>query len=127
MTNQSGIGRGYYSEDNLQVLTAWMLEEFNKENIHISSVEHCNHSPESNCFCRKPQTGMVDRTSSTYNIDLENSWLIGDKQSDIDLAKNSMIKNSIAMGERIIENSTFTFKTILECKLFLEENNVKIR
>ena len=126
VTNQSGIGRDYYSEEDFQKLTAWMSEEFKKENIHIVSVHHCNHAPEENCACRKPQTGMVDEILSQHAIDLENSWLIGDKQSDIDLARNSKILQSIAIGERKIENATYSFKTILECKLFLEENKVII-
>ena len=127
VTNQSGIGRSYYSEEDFQILTLWMLDEFKKENIKIMSVEHCNHAPEANCACRKPQIGMVKNILSKHDIDLENSWLIGDKQSDIDLAINSNIKHSIAIGERKIENSSFTFKTILECKLFLEENQAIIK
>jgi D-glycero-D-manno-heptose 1,7-bisphosphate phosphatase len=126
VTNQSGIGRGYYSEEDFQTLTSWMLEKFKKENIKIVSVEHCNHAPEANCHCRKPQIGMVENILSSHNISLEHSWLIGDKQSDIDLAKNSNIKNAIAIGERKIGNATLAFKTILECKLFLEENKAII-
>lgn len=127
VTNQSGIGRSYYSEEDFQLLTLWMLDEFKRENIKIMSVEHCNHAPEENCACRKPQIGMVENILAQYEIDLENSWLIGDKQSDIDLAINSNIKHSIAIGERKIENSSFSFKTILECKLFLEENQAIIK
>ena len=122
VTNQSGIGRGYYGEEDFQRLTAWMLDEFKREKIEIVSVEHCNHAPEEQCGCRKPATGMVDKILKNNEIDLANSWLIGDKQSDIDLAINSNIKHTIAIGERKIENATLSFKTILECKLFLEEN-----
>jgi len=120
VTNQSGIGRGYYREEDFQKLTVWMLGEFKKEQIDIVCVEHCNHAPEANCGCRKPQTGMVDRIRSNYAIDLENSWLIGDKQSDIDLAHNAKIGHTIAIGEREITNVNYSFKTILECnqKLF---------
>ena len=116
VTNQSGIGRGYYREEDFQTLTSWMLDEFKKENIDIMSVHHCNHAPEKNCACRKPRTGMVDKILSQHAIDLENSWLIGDKQSDIDLAHNAKIGNSIAIGEREMVNFTFSFKTIAECK-----------
>ena len=126
VTNQSGIGRGYYREEDFQTLTSWMLDAFKKENINIVSVQHCNHAPEEYCTCRKPQRAMVDEILSQNSIDLENSWMIGDKQSDIDLAKNSKIKSTIAIGERKIANATFTFKTILECKLFLEENQAII-
>ncbi len=126
VTNQSGIGRGYYGEEDFQTLTSWMLGEFQKKNINIVSVHHCNHAPEAKCACRKPQTGMVDEILSKHPIDLKSSWLIGDKQSDIDLAINSKIKNTIAIGKRDIINTTYAFKTILECKLFLEENEAII-
>jgi D-glycero-D-manno-heptose 1,7-bisphosphate phosphatase len=116
VTNQSGIGRGYYSEEDFKLLTSWMLDEFKKENIHIISVHHCNHAPEENCACRKPQIGMVNEILSQNSIDLENSWLIGDKQSDIDLATNAKIGNSIAIGKRKMVNFTLSFESISECK-----------
>jgi D-glycero-D-manno-heptose 1,7-bisphosphate phosphatase len=103
-----------------------MLDKLEKENIEIVSVEHCNHAPEANCHCRKPQTGMIDDILSYHEIDLKNSWMIGDKQSDIDLAKNSKIQNSIAIGERKIENATLAFQTILECKDYMEVNKDRI-
>jgi len=120
VTNQSGIGRGYYREEDFQKLTAWMLGELKKEQIDIVCVEHCNHAPEEKCSCRKPQTGMIDRILLHHEIDLANSWLIGDKQSDIDLAHNTKIGHTIAIGEREINNASYTFKTVLECnqKLF---------
>jgi len=126
VTNQSGIGRGYYTKEAFMELTEWMLEQLSKEGIEISLVEYCLHAPEEYCNCRKPKTGMVEKICSSYEIDLVNSWLIGDKQSDIDLAKNSNIKQTIAIGERKIENATYAFKTILECKQFLEENQAII-
>jgi D-glycero-D-manno-heptose 1,7-bisphosphate phosphatase len=126
VTNQSGIGRNYYTKSDFATLTEWMLNEFKQREIEIVSVHHCYHAPEKNCNCRKPKTGMIDEILSQNEIDLENSWMIGDKQSDIDLAKNSKIKHTIAIGERKIENATYSFKTILECKLFLEENQAII-
>ena len=126
VTNQSGIGRGYYAEEDFLTLTSWMIEEFKKRDIEIVSVKYCPHAPEKNCSCRKPKTGMIDEILNKHNILLEKSWLIGDKQSDIDLAHNANIANTIAIGERKIENFTYNFKTILECKLFLEQNRDKI-
>ena len=126
VTNQSGIGRGYYSDEDFALLTEWMLNEFKNREIEILSVEHCNHAPEKECGCRKPATGMVENILKTHQIDLENSWLIGDKQSDIDLAHNSNIKHTIAIGERKIENVEYKFRTILECKGYLEENESRI-
>ena len=126
VTNQSGIGRDYYSEEDFFKLTSWMLEEFQQREIEIVSVHYCPHAPEEKCSCRKPATGMIDKILSEHKIALEKSWLIGDKQSDIDLAHNATVANTIAIGERKIENATYTFKTILECKEFLEKNQNKL-
>lgn len=122
VTNQSGIGRGYYTLEDFKTLTAWMTEQFRQYGIKIEEVQYCPHAPEENCKCRKPNTGMVDNILKKYTLDLERSWLIGDKQSDIDLVKHAGIGSSIAIGERPIHNATFSFSTILETKRFLEEN-----
>jgi len=95
ITNQSGIGREYYSKKDFDILTSWMLEEFKKKGITISQVELCPHGPNDNCLCRKPKTLMIENILKNFEIDLDNSWLIGDKSSDIMCAKNANIKNSI--------------------------------
>jgi D-glycero-D-manno-heptose 1,7-bisphosphate phosphatase len=120
VTNQSGIGRGYYTIEEFNTLTLWMLKELKSKNIEIERVEFCPHAPEANCQCRKPKTGMVESILNNYSIDLANSWLIGDKQSDIDLAHNSNIAYSIAIGEREIINSKYNFKNISKCREFFE-------
>lgn len=126
VTNQSGIGRGYYTQDDFDVLTTWMIGEFDKKGIHIESVHHCNHAPETNCYCRKPATGMIEEILEQHTLDLEHSWMIGDKQSDIDLAHNANIAYTIAIGKRVINNATLSFKTILEAQRYLEENQAII-
>ena len=104
ITNQSGIGRKYYSIADFNSLTSWMLSEFYKNDIEISDVQLCPHTPNESCSCRKPKTGMIDKILKNYNIDLENSWLIGDKSSDILCAKNANIKNTI----QVKSGHTFT-------------------
>ena len=123
VTNQSGIGRKYYTEDDFQKLTRWMLSEFKKHNINITEVYHCPHAPEENCHCRKPETGMIEKSIKDYSIDLKNSWMIGDKQSDIDLAQNAGIGNSIYIGEICTPNSTYCFKSISDCQKNLKLSN----
>ncbi len=95
ITNQSGIGRGYYTQEDFDILTSWMLKQFENNDIKIAQVEFCPHTPEENCNCRKPRTLMIDNILNSHNIDLENSWLIGDKRSDIECAKNANIQNTI--------------------------------
>ncbi len=95
ITNQSGIARNYYTKDDFNTLTSWMLDQLKKQNITISQVEFCPHIPTDNCTCRKPKTGMIDNILKNFDIDLDNSWLVGDKNSDIECAKNANIKNTI--------------------------------
>jgi len=126
VTNQSGIGRGYYSQKAFESLTEWMVTTLHDNSIDIKEVEYCPHTPEENCHCRKPETGMIDNILQTYPIDLKHSWMIGDKQSDIDLARNAHIGSSIAIGDKVLEHSDYSFRTILECTEYLQENKGKI-
>lgn len=126
ITNQSGISRGYYKEEDFNVLTEWMIEAFKQNDVKIEKVYYCPHLPNANCQCRKPNTGMIEQATSQYSIDLAHSWMIGDKQSDIDLAHNGHISNSIAIGDGNIKNATLHFKTIPECLEYLQENQGKI-
>jgi len=95
ITNQSGIGRGYYSFDDYEKLTTWMKEKFEQNGIDISGVFCCPHTPNENCTCRKPKIGMIEQASKVLDIDYTNSWLVGDKDSDIQTAYNCNIKNTI--------------------------------
>ena len=122
VTNQSGIGRGYYSEEDFQTLTLWMLESFKTHGITVTEIYHCPHTPEAKCQCRKPATGMIKNTIKQYNIDLTTSWMIGDKQSDIDFAKCAGIQHTIAIGNHDIKYSNYFFNSIASCAEFLEEN-----
>lgn len=111
ITNQSGIGRGYYTKEEFEELTNWMIKEFVKNNINILKVYHCPHSPKDDCKCRKPNIGMIEQAANDYKIDLENSWLIGDKDSDIQTAKNANIKNSILIKSIYTKKETNTSYT----------------
>ena len=95
ITNQSGISRGLYSEGDYQILNNWMLDQFKKNDISILEVLHCPHMPDSNCNCRKPKPGMLLESKNKYNIDMQNSWVIGDKEVDIISANNAGITNTI--------------------------------
>ena len=95
ITNQSGIQRGYFTQKDFLNLTEWMKKEFKENGINILKVYYCPHGPEDNCECRKPKIGMITQAMSDFDIDLNKSWLIGDKISDIQTAINSNIKNSI--------------------------------
>ena len=115
VTNQSGIGRGYYREADFKKLTSWMKKEFETHEIPIEAVYYCPHAPEANCHCRKPETGMIEEALKEYPIDLSASWMIGDKQSDIDLAHNAGIGHTIAVGKQTFSGAQYCCNTIKEC------------
>ena len=126
ITNQSGIARGYYSIEDFKNLTSWMLKQFRKNQIEISQVEFCPHVSSDNCNCRKPKTGMIDNILKNHNIDLKNSWLIGDKSSDILCAKNANIKNTIQIktGHNFDESTSqadFICNSLEEIKDIIKE------
>ncbi len=125
ITNQSGIGRGYYSYDSYEELTAWMLTRLREQNINISGVYHCPHTPEESCRCRKPDRGMIDQALTHFPIDLEHSWMIGDKVSDIDMAHNASIKNTIYIGDQNHINTTLSFASVRECAEYFKQIKVK--
>lgn len=101
MTNQAGIGRGYYSELDFERLTNWMLEKFKQHNVNVDGVYFCPHHPVHgkgnylvSCQCRKPEPGMIIKASEDHDLDLENSILIGDKLSDIKAGQRAGIGQS---------------------------------
>ena len=108
VTNQSGIGRGYYQEEEFHKLTQWMLLEFHNQDIDILDVFHCPHIPELFCKCRKPQPGMLIDARDKYNINMSQSWMIGDKESDVDAAISAGISNTILVksGHKVDEINT---------------------
>lgn len=95
ITNQSGIGRGYYTYTQYELLTQWMKNQFLHQNITLFEVYSCPHAPDEKCRCRKPNPGMIEQASQVLDIDFENSWIIGDKDSDIKLGVNAGITNTI--------------------------------
>ena len=118
VTNQSGIGRGYYNKDDFLKLTSWIIKEFEKNGIKIKDVFFCPHLPSDNCKCRKPKVGMIKQACSKYEIDLHNSWMIGDKISDMNLAINASIKNKVFVknsDKEIGELKTLDIKNIISC------------
>ena len=117
ITNQSGIFRGYYSEIDYQLMTEWMLNQFENKGIKILDTFYCPHGPNSTCECRKPKPGMLLEATIKNNINLENSWMIGDKELDIEAAEAAGIHNTILVRsgykiDEFISKATFFLDSI---------------
>jgi D-glycero-D-manno-heptose 1,7-bisphosphate phosphatase len=114
-TNQSGIARGYYTEEDFLVLNRWMLQQFCAQGIRIAKVYYSPYHPDygigkykKNSSCRKPNPGMILQAKKEFNIDLTESILVGDKESDIEAGINAGIKMNILVqsGHKIDAQST---------------------
>jgi D-glycero-D-manno-heptose 1,7-bisphosphate phosphatase len=99
ITNQSGIARGYFTEADFINLNDWMLLQFNKNGINIAKVYYCPHLPNAaiekyraKCTCRKPQIGMFLRAILDFDIDISNSYTIGDKIRDCAICETTDCK-----------------------------------
>jgi len=111
VTNQSGIAREYYSETDFSILTHWMIKEFEKNGVHISSVYHCPHHPSisGKCSCRKPNPGMLLQAAEEFDIDFSKSIIIGDKERDIEAGINAGVLQYYLFNEdRTIKESKAT-------------------
>ncbi len=93
VTNQSGIARGYLSEERLTQLHHNLCTQLAKDGAHLDAIYYCPHHPtiglppyRTNCNCRKPAAGLLVQASKEHDIDLKNSFVVGDKYSDIALA-----------------------------------------
>ena len=105
VTNQSGIARGYYTENDFHILMEHIINEFKKKGIEIKKYKFCPHHPDitGECECRKPKPGMILDLVKNYDIDLDNSIMIGDNLSDIKAAKSAGIKKTYLVKESLSE------------------------
>lgn len=83
VTNQSGIARGYFTEEALGQIHDKMVRELARCNARIDAIYYCPHHPDDGCKCRKPGTVLFQRASQENNIDLTRSFVVGDTEMDI--------------------------------------------
>ncbi len=104
ITNQSGIGRGIMSEDDLLDVHEQMLAELKKNGVTIDAIYYCPHSPDNGCDCRKPKDGLFKQALMDFNIDMEHSWMIGDEQKDVEAGEKAGCQTYLlSKGELLIE------------------------
>jgi len=89
ITNQSGIGRGYFTEAQMHLVHDHMEKLLNDENINLSGIAHCPHSPDEHCECRKPSPKLILDFIKRDQIDAAHSFMIGDKESDVISGENA--------------------------------------
>jgi len=87
ITNQSGIGRGYFSEKQLFAVHEKMNDLFRQFGVSLAGIYYCPHHPDDHCTCRKPQTGLFEKAVLQHGIDVSQSFMVGDKLLDIEAGK----------------------------------------
>jgi len=113
ITNQSGVARGYFSEEQLNKIHEKMLKIIEKKGGKIDEIYYCPHHPEfgnekykKKCSCRKPNIGLILKAKNELNIDLEQSFFIGDKITDIIAGNKAKCKTIlISSKNEIISNN----------------------
>lgn len=106
ITNQSGIARGFYTEENYRALMDWMAEDLSKKGVHVAKDYFCPHLPDGvigkytmACGCRKPGTELFYRAQREFDIDFSASVAIGDRLRDLSICRETPTKG-ILLGER---------------------------
>lgn len=95
VTNQSGIARGYFTEGMLASIHDKMQKELAKHGAHVDAIYYCPHHPDDNCECRKPKPKMILQAVRDLDIDLSQSYVIGDSEMDVELARRAGCKAGI--------------------------------
>jgi D-glycero-D-manno-heptose 1,7-bisphosphate phosphatase len=87
LTNQSGIGRGLFNEESYKKVLRRMVQLLEKSGARLDGVHHCPHAPWEGCDCRKPKPGLALKAAKDLGISLSRSFVVGDKRSDMELAR----------------------------------------
>jgi D-glycero-D-manno-heptose 1,7-bisphosphate phosphatase len=135
VTNQSGIGRGLYSEKEFLNLSTELLNFLNERQIYIQSIQYCPHyifskQPQyaEDCDCRKPKPGMIRNAASIHGIDLSRASMVGDKLTDVIAARAAKVGKSFLITSSSTRDDALGFRadgyfpTLLACIPALLEN-----
>jgi D-glycero-D-manno-heptose 1,7-bisphosphate phosphatase len=111
VSNQGGVARGYYPMELVDEIHAFLKSSLKEQGATIDGIFFCPHHPagvlpeySSECDCRKPETGLVDKAREAFDIDMSNSYVVGDRHVDIELAsrlnlKGVLVKTGYGLGE----------------------------
>ncbi len=134
VTNQAGIARGYYSEDEFEHLTEWMDWNFADKGVDFDGIYYCPHHPEEgigeykqDCDCRKPKPGMLVSAQRFLKIDMEQSVMVGDKADDMRAALAAgvttciLVRTGKAIDEASEQLATVVLDSIADVPRYLQQ------
>lgn len=114
ISNQSGIGRGYFTEKEFWEVNRKLQELLKPFRVQIDDFFFCPHRPDEGCLCRKPRPYLLKEAAKKWNVNLAKSYVIGDKDSDVELALNGGCRGGIKVG-------ALPFNTFLKAVSFILE------
>jgi D-glycero-D-manno-heptose 1,7-bisphosphate phosphatase len=105
ITNQAGVARGYFSEEMIHTVHKRMEDDLASGAARLDAVYYCAHHPSVgeapyrfDCDCRKPRPGLISQAAAEFDIDLPASWMVGDRYSDVALARNAGVKSAFVLS-----------------------------
>ncbi|BCD48156.1 D-glycero-beta-D-manno-heptose 1,7-bisphosphate 7-phosphatase [Helicobacter suis] len=126
VTNQSGIGRGYYSEQDFYHLSNYMQTKLQEVlGFNLDRIYFCPHAPEEQCLCRKPKLGMLEQALKDFRLDLKQSIMLGDKYSDMQFSISAGIGTNLWLqaSKEFEYTGFFSIETLKEAQDFLTPFN----
>jgi len=95
VTNQSGIGRGLYTEQDVYGLHVYMLSQLRSYGVIIDGIFYCPHDPSAGCGCRKPAAGLLEKAILDFDIDVSRSYMVGDNEKDVEAGRKVGLRTAI--------------------------------
>jgi D-glycero-D-manno-heptose 1,7-bisphosphate phosphatase len=133
ITNQAGVARGYFPEEMIASVHDRLKTDL--ANARLDAIYYCAHHPSVgeppyrfDCDCRKPKTGLIDCAVKDFEIDLEASWMVGDRYSDVELARNAGLHSAFVLsgygcGEWEYQRNAWKHQPDIVCENLLEAVN----
>jgi len=133
ITNQAGVARGYFPEEMIASVHDRLKSDL--ANAQLDAIYYCAHHPSVgeppyrfDCDCRKPKTGLIDCAAKDFEIDLEASWMVGDRYSDVELARNAGLHSAFVLsgygrGEWEYQRNAWKHQPDIVCENLLEAVN----
>lgn len=115
VTNQSGVGRGYFPESLVQMVHELMTQQLAEKGARLDAIYYCPHASSEECVCRKPKTGMLEQASEEHALDLHKSFVVGDRHGDVELAhragaKSILVRTGYGEGEYLWHAPKWTIR-----------------
>ncbi len=105
VTNQAGVARGYFSEDIIKLVHEQLRLELLTGGARLNAIYYCPHHPtvgtlpyRLDCDCRKPKPGLIQRAAQDFDIDIAQSWMVGDRYGDMELARNAGLHSAFVLS-----------------------------